>query len=64
MLYKYFLVIKGDDFFALDDSLIVVMVKHTLIFNIFIPAFLHCVFQTLDEVASVEIIKTHYRSIV
>ena len=31
-------------------------------FNIFIPTFLYSVLQTLDEVASIEIIKTHYRS--
>ena len=33
------------------------MAKHTPIFNIFIPNFLHCVIQTLYEVAYVEIIK-------
>ena len=31
-------------------------------FNIFIPIFLHCVLQKLDEVVSVERIKTHYIS--
>ena len=37
--------------------LLLIMVKHIPIFNIFIPTFLHCVLQTLDELASVEIIK-------
>ena len=37
--------------------LLFVIVKHIPIFNIFIPTFLHCVPQSLDEVASVEIIK-------
>ena len=42
--------------------LLLVMIKHTPIVSIFIPNSLHCVFQTLDEVSSVERIKTHYRS--
>ena len=49
--------------FVLHQMMILlVVVKHTLNFNIFIPIFLHCVLQTLDEVASIEIIKTRYRS--
>ena len=42
--------------------LLLVMVKHTSIFNTFIPIFLHCVLQTLDELSSVERIKIRYRS--
>ena len=41
---------------------LLVTVKHTLILNIFMPNFLHCVLQTLDEIASVERIKTQHRS--
>ena len=41
--------------------LLFVMVKHPLIFNVFIPNFLHFVLQTLDAVASAERIKTRYR---
>ena len=33
------------------------MVKNTTILNIFIPNFLHYVLQTIDEVASVKLIK-------
>ena len=36
---------------------LLVMAKHIPIVNIFIPAFLHCLLKTPDEVASVEIIK-------
>ena len=44
--------------------LLLVMIKHSIIFNIFIPTFLHCVLQTLDEVESTEMIKTKHRSII
>ena len=40
---------------------LLVMVKQIPIFNIFITHFLHCVLQTLNEVASVEITKNSYR---
>ena len=37
--------------------LLLVMVKHIKIFNIFTPNYLHCVLQTLDELESVERMK-------
>ena len=37
--------------------LLLVMLKNIPIFNIFVPIFIHRVFQTLDEVAYVKIIK-------
>ena len=37
--------------------LLFVIVKHTPIFNIFIPTVVHCLLQTLDEVAYVDRIK-------
>ena len=37
--------------------LLLVMVKHTPIFNIFIPTVVIFLLKTIDEVASVEIIK-------
>ena len=66
MLYKdLFLVSKGDVFVLhqlflhqMILLLLLVIVKHIPIFNIFIPIFLHCVIQTLDEVASSERINT------
>ena len=42
--------------------LLLVMIKHTSIGQIFIPNVLHYVLQTLDEVSSIEIIKTNYIS--
>ena len=68
MLYKYFVYLeKATYFFASHFVLhqmmiLLVMVKNTPTFNIFIPTFLHCVLQKLDEVESVEIIKNHYRT--
>ena len=56
MHIRIFLVSKGEDFLH-QMMLLLVMVKHIPIFNIFIPTFLHFVLQKLDQVASVEIIK-------
>ena len=44
-------------FFLHQMILLLVMVRHIKILNIFIPTILHCVLQKLDEVESVEIIK-------
>ena len=67
MLYAYlFLVGKGDvilsSYFSHHMMLLLVMVEHTPIFEIFIPTFLHSVLKTLIKVAYVEIFKNHYRS--
>ena len=52
-----FLVSKGDVFFLQQMMLLLVMVKHTPKFNIFIFTFFHCVLKTFDEVEPVEITK-------
>ena len=44
-------------FFLHQMILLLVMVRHIKILNIFIPTILHCVLQKLDEVESVEIFK-------
>ena len=57
MLYKYFLVSQGNVvFFASDDALICYSQTYSS-FNIFIPAVVHCLIHTLDEVAYVKRIK-------
>ena len=47
----------ASEYFLQQMMLLLVMVKHTPIFNIFIPTFLHCVIQKLIELAYVERIK-------
>ena len=41
--------------------LLLVLVKHTQLFLIFTPTFLHCVLPKLIEVEYVEMIETYYR---
>ena len=57
MSYKKKLVSKGEvTYFSSDDALIGNGQKYSNFYYLH-PNFLHCVIQTLDEVASVQIIK-------